>query len=348
MESKRLEGRDEPILEPDLPIVDAHHHLFDLASGRYMLDEYLADVRAGHRIVASVYCETQAFARKDGPEWLRPLGEIEFANGVGAMADSGHYGDCRVCAGIIGHANMTFGARIGELLDACLERAPDRFRGVRHVTVEYPDDRPFKFIMTYKPPAGILDSPGFPLALAELQKRGLSFDAAVFDPSLPKLAALVDRFPDLTVVLNHIGIAIGIDMRAEEKAEVFRSWSASLRELARRPNVLCKIGGLGMPNWGFGFEQRRDVIGCRELAAAWGPYVEAAIEAFGPDRCMMESNFPPDGRSTGYVPLWNAYKHILRGYSADEKRALFSGTAARVYRLEILKHGQGARVPAAP
>ncbi len=335
MATTRLEGRSEAILDPDLKIVDAHHHLFDLPDNRYMVDDYLADAAAGHRIVASVYCETQTFSRKDGPLALRPLGEVEFANGVAAMTATGHYGPCKVAAGIIGHADLTLGAESAPLLDRCLAAAPDRYRGVRHLTIEYPDDRPFKYVMTYKPPAGVLDTPGFPFGLAELQKRGLTFDAAVFDPSLPKLTAMIDRFPDLTVVLNHLGIAIGVDMSPAEKAEVFRSWSASLRDLAKRPNVLCKIGGMGMPNWGFGFELRADEVGSAELAEAWRPYVETAIEAFGPDRCMFESNFPPDGRSCGFVPLWNAFKLLTRDASAGERAALFHDTAVRTYRLEI-------------
>jgi hypothetical protein len=98
-------GRDETILEPDLPIIDAHHHLFDRPGLRYMIDDYLTDTRAGHRVIASVYVETSAFARTDGAEVLRPLGEIEFANGIGAMCDSGRYG-CRVCSAIVGHARL--------------------------------------------------------------------------------------------------------------------------------------------------------------------------------------------------------------------------------------------------
>ncbi len=335
MRTKRLEGRDEPILDPDLKIVDAHHHLFDLPGNRYMLDDYLDDAAAGHAIVASVYCETQTFSRKDGPKVMQPLGEVEFANGMAAMTATGHYGACKVAAGIIGHADLTMGADIAPLLDRCMAAAPDRYRGVRHLTVEYPDDRPFKYIMTYKPPAGVLDTPGFPLGLAELQKRGLTYDAAVFDPSLPKLAAMIDRFPDLTVVLNHAGIAIGVDMTKEEKAEVFSTWSAALRDLALRPNVRCKIGGLGMPNWGFEFELREDIVTSAELAQAWRPYVETAIEAFGADRCMFESNFPPDGRSCGFVPLWNAFKLLTKAASAEDRAALFHETAIQTYRLAL-------------
>jgi len=335
MNTKRHEGRDEPILDPDLPIIDAHHHLFDLPGNRYMMEDFLADVYAGHKVMATVFCETQSFSRKDGPEWMRPLNEVEVANGIAALSATKQYGDCELCAGIVGHANLTFGARIGELLDRCMAVAPDRFRGVRHVTVEYPDERPFRYIMTYKPPAGVLDNPRFADGLAELSKRGLTFDAAVYDPSLPKLTALVDRFPDLTFVLDHMGCAVGVDMTEEEKRQGFSRWSADIRDIARRPNVVCKIGGLGMPVWGFGFEARTDTVGYQELATAWKPFIETSIEAFGADRCMMESNFPPDGRSCGYVPLWNALKYAVRGSSPEEKSALFNGTAARVYRLEL-------------
>lgn len=333
--TKRLEGRDEPILEPDLPIIDAHHHLFDLPNNRYMADDFCADVKAGHNVIASVYCETQVFSRLNGPLWLRPLGEVEFANGVGATYCTGVYGSAKICAGVVGHANLTLGAQVGELLDRCMAAAPERYRGIRHVTIEYPDDRPFKYVMTFKPPKGVLDHPEFANGLAEVARRGLTYDAAIFDPALSKIAAYADRFPDLTIVLNHMGTAIGIDMSADEKAEVFTRWSADIRDLARRPNVVCKIGGVGLPMWGFRFEEREDVVGHRELADTWRPYVETAIEAFGPERCMMESNFPPDGRSCGYVPLWNAMKHITRGCSDAEKTALYSGTAMRIYRLDL-------------
>jgi predicted TIM-barrel fold metal-dependent hydrolase len=335
MQTKRLEGRDEVVLEPDLPIVDAHHHLFDLPGNRYMLADYLDDAQAGHRIIGSVYCETQSFVRKDGPAWLRPLGEVEFANGVAAMAASGTYGTCRVAAGIIGHADLTFGAQVGELLDHCMAAAPDRFRGVRQVTLDYTDDRPFRFVMTHRPPPGVMDHPGFAAGLAEIARRGLLFDTAVFDPSLPRLAGLADRFPDLTFVLNHAGIAIGVDMTVAEKADVFARWAKDLKALAQRSNVVCKVGGLGMPNWGFGFELRADPVGYMELAGVWRPYVETAIDCFGVERCMLESNFPPDGRSCGFVPLWNAYKHILKGMTPDEKAAIFGLNAARIYRLDL-------------
>jgi len=174
-----LVGRDEPIIDPDIPIIDAHHHLFVRPALRYMLDDYLADARAGHRIVASVYVETMAFARPSGPELLRPLGEIEFANGVGAICASGNYGDCRVCAAIVGHADLRLGDRVAELLDRALEIAPDRFRGVRQVAIDDPSDAPFRFVPV-RPPRGLMKHPGFRPGFHQLVKRGLTFDAALF------------------------------------------------------------------------------------------------------------------------------------------------------------------------
>lgn len=286
-----LAGRDEPILEPDLPIIDSHHHLFDRPQLRYMLDDYLDDARAGHRIVASVYLETQAFARTDGPEVLRPLGEVEFANGVGAMCASGTYGDCRVAAAIVGYADLRLGDPVAELLDRSLEVAPERFRGVRQVTIEDPSDAPYRFI-THRPPSGVMKSPGFRPGFAQLVKRGLTFDTAMFHHQLQDLIDLADAFPEATIILNHCGHAMAMDMDEPARAAVFRKYREMIVEVARRPNIYCKIGGLGMPFWGFRFEERQDVIGYLELASTWRPHVETCIEAFGAERCMMESNYP--------------------------------------------------------
>lgn len=335
--TKRHEGRDEAILEADLPIIDSHIHLWDLPDNRYLVEDYLEDAQGGHNVLASIYCESQRFIRTEGPEMMRPLGEVEFANGMAAMTATGHYGKCRVAAGIVGHANLTYGAKIGELLDRCMTAAPDRYRGVRHVTLDYPDERPFKYIFTYRPPAGILENPEFSNGLSELDKRGLIYDAAIYDPSLPRLTEVIDRHPNLIVVLNHLGNVVRVDMSQEEKASTFQRWSVQLKELAKRPNVMCKVGGLGMPICGFGFEDRVDELGYVELAQAWQPLVETAVEAFGTARCIFGSNFPPDGRSAGYIPTLNAYKHLLRDFSESERRAIFAENAARVYRLDVLE-----------
>lgn len=333
--SKRLEGRDEPILDPDIPIIDAHHHLFDKPALRYMLDDFLEDARAGHRIVASVYVETGSFHRADGPALLRPLGEVEFANGVGAMCDSGHYGDIRACAAIVGFADLRLGDQVGWLLDRAQATAPDRFRGVRQITMEHPSDAPFRFFFTGRPPAGVFQHPEFRKGFRQLAQRGLTYDATGFHLQLPDIAALADAFPDTSIIINHMTVAMGLEMGSGERAELFRQWREALRETARRPNIVCKVGGLGMPIWGFGLQERGDAISYRDLAETWRPFVETAIELFGTRRAMMESNYPPDSRSCGYVPLWNALKHIVSGATPAEKADLFHRTAARVYRIAL-------------
>ena len=331
---KRHEGRQEPVLEPDLAVIDAHHHLFDRQTGRYLLGDYLEDVALGHRVVASVYVETLAMARRSGPEHLRPLGEIEFANGVGAMSASGGYGACRVASAIVGYADLRAGAAVGDLLDQSASRAPDRYRGVRQVALDGPDPS-FRRFITNPPPSGLLEDPRLLAGLRAVERRELSFDTAVFHHQLPQLARLAADHPNLQFVLNHLGMPYLLDVDDADRAGVFSQWRSALATVAAQPNVACKIGGLGQVFFGFDFDGREDPVGFLELAAAWRPYVETAVEAFGAERCMMESNFPVDGRSCGFVPYWNAMKHIVSAASADDKAALFHGTAARVYRIEL-------------
>ncbi len=332
--NKVREGRDEPILEPGIAILDAHHHLFDRPHLRYLLDDYLDDAKAGHKIVGTVYIETQAFARADGPEALRPVGEVEFANGMAAITASGACGPCKVAAAIVGFADMTSGDAVAATLDASMAAAPQRFRGVRQIALADPNPASLRFL-THRPPPDLLNSTAFRAAFGQLGPRGLSFDATVLHHQLPQVARLAADFPDTTIVLVHTGLAMGMHVGVDGRDELFQSWRTNMRELAQRPNVVCKVGGLGTAYWGFGFNQRSDVIGWRELAQAWKPYVESAIELFGAERCMMESNYPNDGRSCGFVPLWNALKHIVRDHGEAEKTALFRGTAQRVYRIGL-------------
>jgi predicted TIM-barrel fold metal-dependent hydrolase len=333
---KRFEGREEPILEPELPIIDSHHHFFDLPHMKYMFEDLLSDISSGHNVVATVYAATESMIRITGPEFLRPLGEIEFANGIAAMSASGNYGSCRVCAAIVGFADLTVGDRIAELLDRSLAAAQDRFRGIRQATLDAPNDSVFRFVMgAARPVQGILNHPEFPNGFRHLGPRGLTFDASIFHHQAPELAALADAFPDTMIVLDHMGIALRMDLSENERSGLFEQWRVGIAAIAERDNVVCKVGGLGMPFWGFGFEERLDPISSSELATAWSPWIEVAIEKFGPDRCMMESNYPPDGRSSGYVPLWNALKRVVHSYSSDEKASLFHGTASRIYRINV-------------
>lgn len=331
---KLKEGRDEIVLEPDLEIIDTHHHLFDRPHLRYMLDEYLEDVALGHKVIATVYSETQAFARKTGDEALRPVGEIEFANGVAAICASGDYGPCRVAAGIVGYADLRLGDAVAATLDASMAASPERYRGIRQIAIDDPNPAAIRFL-THRPPPGLLQNAVFRAGARHVASRGLTFDAAVLHHQLPELAQFADENEDLSIILNHAGLAMCMEATPEARAEVHKLWRANMIEIAKRPNMTCKIGGLGTSYWGFGVINRDEVMGYEELAEIWRPYVEGAVEIFGPERCMMESNFPNDGRTSGFVPLWNAMKHILKGHSASEKAAIFSGTAKRVYRLNL-------------
>lgn len=322
----------EDAIDPGQPIIDPHHHLWDQPGWRYLLDELLADLRSGHDVRATVYVQSsRSLLRADGPEAMRAVGETEFANGVAAMCASGSYGAVRACAGIVGAADLRLGEAVGPVLDAHLKAGGDRFRGIRHIATWDPD--PAMLNPAYTPPEHMLDSPGYRAGVAELGKRGLTFDAWIYFHQIPKLVALARAFPAMPMVLNHCGGILGIGRYAGKGDEVFATWSAHMRDLATCPNVMVKVGGLGMRLPGFGFETRDCAPSSADLAAAWRPWMELCIEAFGAARCMFESNFPVDKGSFAYPIGWNAMKRIAAGASADEKADLFWRSAARFYRL---------------
>jgi L-fuconolactonase len=325
---------DEPVLDRHLRIIDAHHHLYVRGNNRYLLDEYMLHVALGHDIRASVYVEGRWRWRESGPDVLRPLGEVEFANDIAETSEFEKHPDCRVAAAIVGYADLTLGGAVAELLDAALEVSPRRFRGVRQITMWHPNPLFLRYL-SQPPSPGLMAHPDFTAGMHELARRDLSFDATVFHHQLPELAKLAAACPEARIILCHLGLAVADQADPIARGRAFAQWRDNLAHLARHPNVYCKIGGLGTAYWGFGFEERQEPIGYLELANHWAPYVQVAIELFGTARCMMASNFPNDGRTVGFVPLWNAYKHIARSYSPSEKRALFHDTAQKVYRIEL-------------
>ena len=322
----------EKALEPELPIIDPHHHLWDTPQrGSYFLPELLADIGGGHNIVSTVFLECQSMFRAGGPEEMRPVGEVEFVNGIAAMSASGQYGKTRVCEAIIGWADLMQGARVRAVLEAEIAVGGGRFRGVRYGT-SYDEGAAGKHVSRTMPPHRLLD-PKFREGFAELGKLGLTFDSWHFHPQLPDLVDLAHAFPGQSIIVDHVGGHLGVGQYAGKQAETIPIWKKSMQELARCPNVTVKLGGLGMTSFGFGFHFRDTPPSSQELAAAWNPYIDTCIELFGPDRCMFESNFPPDKQSCGYTELWNAFKIITKGASSAEKTALYSGTAARVYKM---------------
>jgi predicted TIM-barrel fold metal-dependent hydrolase len=269
--------------------------------------------------------------RADGTSELAPVGETEFVNGVAAMSASGHYGPARLCAGIVSHADFRIGARVREVLEAHLA-ASSRFRGIRYST---PWDEHVQ-LTPQRPPQGIMADGTWRRGFAQLQPLGLTFDALLFHTQIPELIDLARAFPQTLIVLNHVGCPIGTGPYAGKRDEVFAKWSQSMRDLSRCDNVTVKVGGLGMHVFGFEFDKRKTPASSEALADAWRPYIETAIATFGTDRAMFESNFPVDKISCSYKVIWNVFKRIAVGASADEKRALFHDTAAGVYGLTNL------------
>ena len=326
-----LAARQEEILDPGQRIVDPHHHLWERPGWRYLLHDMLADLRSGHDVRATVLVQARAFHRAEGPEELRPVGETQFAAGVAAMCESGTYGEVRVCAGIVGFADLTRGEAAGAVLDAHIAAGNGRFRGIRHIATWDPD--PEMLNPAYQPAEDMLDSPGFRAGIAELGRRGLSFDAWMYFHQIPKLTSLARAFPQVPMVLNHCGGILGIGRYEGRRDEVFAAWSANMRDLAACPNVMVKCGGLGMRLPGFGLERGEVAPSSRMLAEAWRPWMERCIELFGASRCMFESNFPVDKGGFGYAAGWNAFKRLAAGASAEEKAELFWRSATRFYRL---------------
>ncbi len=324
----------EEILEPDLPICDPHHHLWDFPNYRYLLDELLTDTNSGHKIVSTVFVECGAFYRAQGPEDLAPVGEIEAVNGQAAMAASGLYGDTRACAGIVGHANLLLGDKVQDVLQAQIAGggAPSRFRGIRHSGSWHTSDD-IRNSHSGAPEHIFLDDT-FRQGFAQLAPHNLSFEGWLYFNQIPELTELARAFPETTIIFNHFGGPLGIGPYAGKRDEVFAAWRDSVVELAKCENVVAKLGGLGMAICGFQFHKRDRPPGSEELAQHWAPYVQHAVDCFGPDRCMFESNFPVDKVSCSYAVLWNAFKRLASGHSAGEKTALFHDTASRIYRLD--------------
>jgi L-fuconolactonase len=319
----------EPALEPELPIVDAHHHLWHRPDQRYLLPEFLTDLDCGHRIEATVFVQCHAMYRATGPEAMRPVGETEFVAGIAAMSDSGGYGPARIAAGIIGFADLTLGDRVEPVLQAHLRAGGGRVRGVRHSAAWDADP----VIGNGHPAPGLLGRSEFRAGLRRLTALGLAFDLWVFHTQLEEALDLVRACPDTTFILGHCGGPLGYGPYAGKRDEVFAQWHAGMATLAACPNVVVKLGGMMMRLAAYDYGALEMPPTSAELAAHWTPWIHTCIELFGAERCLFESNFPVEKMGIGYGALWNAFKRIAAGASAEEKRALFAGTAARVYRL---------------
>ena len=331
-----LDQVQEAALEPDLPIIDTHHHLWDrngtFIQKRYLMDEIQADLRSGHNVVSTVFVECDSMFRSDGPGEMRPVGEVEFVNGIAAMAASGGYGQTQVAKGIIGHADLMLGSRAKGVLEALQAAAPERFRGIRYIGAWVEDKA--VFTPAHVPGPGVYLDAKFREGFAQLAPLGLIFEAAIRHPQLPDFLDLARAFPDTKMVLDHIGGVVGVGSYAGRRDEIFETWQADIAAIAKDcPNVLVKLGALNMTYCGFGWEKRPTPPTSEELCEAYRRYYETAIALFGPDRCMFESNFPVDKVSCSYGVLWNSFKRMTADYAPAERAALFHDTAAQFYRI---------------
>ena len=323
------DSASESASEPELPICDPHHHLWERPPRDYLLDELLGDLRSGHNVVSTVAVECRYAYRKDGPEELRPVGETEFLEGMARHVAADGAIKTRVAAAIVGHADLTLADKVAAVLEAHRAASPNRFRGIRHSTIWDASSA-----LRSDAPAGLLADSNFRRGFACLEKFDLSFDAWLYHPQLPELAALAQAFPQVTIILNHIAAPLGVGPYAGKRDEVFQIWSRGIAALASCPNVVVKLGGVGSLRSGYDWHERAVKPSSAELAAALAPYFEWCIEKLGPGRCMFESNFPVENLSTSYVNLWNSFKRMTEKYSASERGALFHDTATRAYRIK--------------
>ncbi|QIE30029.1 Amidohydrolase (plasmid) [Caballeronia sp. SBC1] len=323
-----LASGTEAALEPEVPIIDAHHHFIERNGWTYLLNDYLEDARSGHNITASVYMQADTRYRQSGPEQLRPVGEVEYVEQVTAPLQKEKP---QVAKGIVGYADLRRGAAVRDVLEAELDAGDGRLRGVRHIVTWDVD----KTIVNPSSavPRGLLLDPNYRAGVAQLGPLGLSYDAWLFFPQLPELFDLAKAFPDTRFVVNHCGGVVRIASYADQRKEVFETWARSMRELAQLPNVYVKVGGLGMHLNGFDFEKGERPPSSVELAETWKPWMHTCIEAFGANRCMFESNFPVDKGSYPFSNGWNAFKRLTAQASAEDREALFRGTVTDVYRL---------------
>jgi L-fuconolactonase len=320
----------ETALEPDLPICDAHHHLWERPPNRYLLDDFAIDLGAGHNIVSTVAVECGYGYHKDGPEHLKPVGETEFLERTAAEAGADAKLTTRVAAAIVGFVDLRLGDGVAPVLESHLATSPNRFRGIRHSTTW---DGSGALRNEARP--DLLGDTRFRAGFTRLGKLGLSFDAWVYHPQLEEVAALARAFPDITIVLNHLGAPLGVGPYAGKRDEVFQAWRQGIAAVASCPNVVIKLGGAGSARSGYDWHQRPVKPSSEEITQILRPYVAWCIDKFGAERCMFESNFPVEKAANSYVVIWNAFKRMTQNFSSAERAALFHDTACRVYRIPM-------------
>jgi L-fuconolactonase len=325
----------EDVIDPERPLIDPHHHLWQRPTGSYLLEDLWRDTGSGHRVEQTVFIECRASYRQTGPEHLRCVGETEFVREIARASGQGGAGKS-VIAGIVAYADLTAGAAVEEVLDAHAQASAGLFRGIRHAGAR--DPHPEVLSIPGRGAEALYAREDFRQGMRALGRAGLTYDTWHYHHQNRTFAELARAVPDTTMILDHFGTPLGVGPYATQREPIFEQWRSDVAEIARCPNVYAKLGGLAMPDNGFGWDKRDKPASSDELVEAQRRYYLHAIECFGPERCMFESNFPVDKRSISYRVLWNAFKKIAREFSQDEQHAMFYATAARVYRLPNMRY----------
>ncbi len=323
----------EQIIEPERPIIDPHHHLW-VGWGNgfhdYLLEDLWGDTESGHKIEKTVFIECGTSYRKTGPDHLKPVGETEFVTDIAAQSAAAAPNKA-VVAGIISFADLTSVELLGEVLDAHETAGNGLFRGIRHAGALHP--RPVEAFLPGKSVPGLFLDGNFQAGVRFLGRRGYTYESWHYHLQLADFFALAKAAPETAIILDHFGTPLGTQSYLEQRETVFQQWQADIARLSECPNVYAKLGGLAMPDNGFGWHAAAKPATSDELVTAQKRYYLHTIECFGVNRCMFESNFPVDRLSISYPVLWNAFKKMVADFSEDEKHALFYGTAVMVYRL---------------
>lgn len=319
----------EEIIEPERPIIDPHHHLWERSRSRYVLEDFWEDTGSGHAIEKTVFIECHTNYRKDGPEHLRCLGETAFARDQALRSRPGKPGRPEI-AGIVAYADLRH-LQLDEVLEAHEDVAEGLLRGIRHAGAHEPNGD-YLFINP-REPAGLYLDEQFQRGLRQLGQRGLSYDTWHYHHQNRDFMKALAAAPDTRIILDHFGTPLGVGPHADYREEIYRQWKRDIAELARFDNLVLKLGGLAMPDNGFGWNLRDEPPTSDEFIAAQRRYYLHAIDCFGPERCMFESNFPVDKWSLSYHVLWNGFKKMVADFSESEKDSLFYKTAERIYRL---------------
>lgn len=320
----------EETIEPDLPIIDPHHH-FSEHWGGYYGEDLLSDLSSGHDVKATVYIQCGWGYRETGPDPFKPVGETERVVEIAESCQKIRTSPV-VAAGIVGYANLSLGRAVDEVLKQHITSGKSRFRGIRCSGARH---EAFRHGVLPTPPAHLFLDKQFREGFACLAPNDLSFESWTYHHQLNDVLDLARSFPETSIIVNHIGGTLGVGPYENKSADVLKEWKPLIKALSTCPNVSMKLGGLGTAVFGYRFFDRDTPPTSQELAKAWGPYFETCIESFGTSRCMFESNFPVDRAASSYHVLWNAFKRIAANASKEEKLALFHDNAARIYRLAV-------------